>query len=84
MACIKSKILTLFQDQDGTAKPTLTLATAHRSKGREWNKVYILGYRQYMPSKYARQAWQVEQERNLQYVAITRAKSELVFVDVTA
>jgi ATP-dependent exoDNAse (exonuclease V) beta subunit len=35
-----------------------------------------------MPSKYARQAWQLEQETNLQYVAVTRAKSELHYIDL--
>ncbi len=33
-----------------------------------------------MPSKYARQAWQLAQERNLEYVAITRAKATFVEV----
>lgn len=81
---VKNKILGLFQDTNGQSKPSLTLATVHRSKGREWGRVFILGYRQFMPSKMARQAWQMEQERNLQYVAITRAKAELFYVDVAA
>lgn len=80
--CVKAKILSLFQDTYGNSKPSLTLATVHRSKGREWDRVFILGYRQFMPSRMARQAWQMEQERNLQYVAITRAKKELFYVDV--
>jgi DNA helicase-2/ATP-dependent DNA helicase PcrA len=80
--CIKQKILSLFQDTDGNRKSTLTLATVHRSKGREWNRVFILGYNQFMPSKAARQEWQRVQETNLQYVAITRSKKELVLVDV--
>lgn len=33
-----------------------------------------------MPSKYARQDWQVQQEKNLMYVAYTRAKQTLVFI----
>jgi superfamily I DNA/RNA helicase len=33
-----------------------------------------------MPSKYARQDWQMEQERNLMYVAYTRALEELYFI----
>jgi DNA helicase-2/ATP-dependent DNA helicase PcrA len=80
--CIKNKILNLFQDTDGNRKTTLTLATVHRSKGREFDRTYILGYKQYMPSKAARQEWQKTQERFLQYVAVTRAKKELVLIDV--
>lgn len=57
----------------------LTLCTAHKSKGLEWERVFI--YRsELMPSKWARQAWQKEQESNLQYVAWTRAKRILVFL----
>lgn len=64
---------------DSTGGELLTLCTAHKSKGLEWDRVFI--YRaDLMPSKWARQAWQQEQERNLQYVAWTRAKKTLVFL----
>lgn len=82
--CIVDKITRLFQDTEGNSRTTLTLATVHRSKGREWPRVFILGYHQFQPSRWARQEWEMEQERNLQYVAITRAKAELVTVDVPA
>jgi DNA helicase-2/ATP-dependent DNA helicase PcrA len=72
----------LFQDSDDPKKPrnAVTLSTVHKSKGREWPRVFLLGQEKYMPSKYARQAWQLEQEMNLIYVAYTRAMSELIFV----
>jgi DNA helicase-2/ATP-dependent DNA helicase PcrA len=75
---LKAQINKLFQDGGNT----LTLATVHKSKGREWDVVYLYGRNAYMPSKYARQAWQVGQERNLMYVAVTRAKQKLVEVTV--
>jgi DNA helicase II / ATP-dependent DNA helicase PcrA len=56
----------------------LTLATIHRSKGREWERVYWLDRLNTCPSKYASMAWEKEQEINLQYVAATRSKNELV------
>ena len=34
-----------------------------------------------MPSKYARQEWQMAQETNIHYVAITRARAELYYID---
>ncbi len=80
---LKSKIVAMFQDAEGERKPTLTLSTVHKSKGREWRRVFLMGENIYMPSSYARQEWQLEQERNLQYVAYTRAKSELVLVNMT-
>lgn len=68
----------MFKDSDGLAKQTLTLSTVHKAKGREWDRVFILGRSTLMPSPYARQEWALEQERNLMYVACTRAKNELV------
>ena len=35
-----------------------------------------------MPSKWANSDWQIEQENNLIYVAITRAMKELIYVDL--
>lgn len=58
----------------------VTLATIHKAKGLEAPRVFILDYG-LMPSKYAKQAWQIGQEHNLQYVAITRALDTLVFID---
>jgi superfamily I DNA/RNA helicase len=60
----------------------LRLCTVHRSKGREWDRVFLIGRNRYMPSMFAHSEWEMEQERNLQYVAVTRAKKELVEVEV--
>lgn len=56
----------------------LTLCTIHRSKGREWERVFWLDRLNTCPSKYASMAWEKEQETNLQYVAATRSKNELI------
>lgn len=70
-----ARINDLFEDTEpGTPSRHVTLSTVHKSKGREWERVYIYGRNKFMPSKFARQQWQMEQEINLQYVAITRAK----------
>lgn len=68
----------LFQDSTGQQRPSVTLSTVHKAKGREWDRVFLLGRDELMPSKYAVQPWQQEQERNLCYVAVTRAKRELI------
>jgi DNA helicase II / ATP-dependent DNA helicase PcrA len=72
-------IQTLFGDTKNN-KHLLTLSSIHKSKGREWNKVYILGMNKFQPSKWANKNWQRQQEQNLMYVAVTRAKYELVQV----
>jgi DNA helicase-2/ATP-dependent DNA helicase PcrA len=73
----------MFSDTDPgqrSLRPLLTLSTIHKAKGREWDRVFLLGREQFQPSKYARQQWQLDQERNLIYVAVTRAKETLVEV----
>ncbi len=59
----------------------LHLCTIHRSKGREWDRVFLIGPNVYQPSKWATKDWEILQEKNLMYVAITRSKRELVYVD---
>lgn len=62
------------------ATNVVTLATYHRSKGREWKRVMLIEHAKRCPSRGARQPWQIEQENNLAYVAYTRAQEKLVFV----
>lgn len=84
MEDLRGEIGRLFGDtKEGEAPKNLTLSTVHKSKGREWGTVYLWGRNRYMPSKYARQEWQMLQEENLIYVAVTRAMSRLVEVQVT-
>lgn len=74
-----NKILGMFSDDQGSKK-LLVLSTAHKAKGREWDQVAIL-QPELMPSKWARQAHQMQQELNLQYVSWTRFKVNLFFLD---
>ena len=69
-------IMQLFNQQHGV----LTLSTVHKAKGMEWRTVYLLD-KQLMPSKYARKEWQFRQEQNIIYVAHTRAKESLYYID---
>lgn len=78
---LKDHIRKLFGDTPENAAATnFVLSTVHKSKGREWTTVYLYNRQELMPSRFARQQWQLEQEKNLIYVAITRAMSELVEV----
>lgn len=60
----------------------VTLATIHKSKGLEADRVFWLG-RSECPAKWARQEWQKEQEINLCYVAATRAKKSLHLIELS-
>lgn len=78
---VVNHINSLFADN---VKGILTLSTIHKSKGREWDTVLWLDRAGTLPSKYARQKWQIEQEDNLCYVAATRAKQSLIEVTIPA
>ncbi|MEY4390669.1 MAG: hypothetical protein RLZZ400_412 [Actinomycetota bacterium] len=59
-------------------KSTVTLATIHSAKGLEWDVVYLIGANEgYLPISYAKTESEVQEERRLLYVAITRARKEL-------
>lgn len=60
----------------------LVLSSIHKSKGREWERVFWYDRANTCPSKWARQQWQQVQERNLMYVAATRAKSDLIEIEI--
>ena len=77
MTDVVSAIAALFGDD---VKGAVVLATYHKSKGREWRRVFLFEHFTRCPSKAARQPWQLEQEANLAYVAITRAQEDLVYI----
>lgn len=67
----------LFAD-DGA--PGILLSSTHRAKGLEANRVWLL-WDTYRPGQEGGAAgFRQQEERNLCYVAITRAKKELVYV----
>ena len=55
----------------------VVLSSVHRAKGLEAERVVILAP-WLMPMRWAKQAWEQLQERNIQYVAWTRSKNSLV------
>jgi superfamily I DNA/RNA helicase len=70
---LKDKIRTIFTDEI----KGICLSTIHKAKGLEANRVFIVRP-DLLPMK-AVKGWQQIQETNLEYVAITRAKTELVY-----
>lgn len=70
-----ARITALFQDEERT----LCLSSIHKAKGREWDNVVIYAPNR-MPSPWARKEWMAEQERNLEYVAYTRAKNYTMYL----
>lgn len=81
VASLQRLITDMFSDNDDFNVPNVvTLSSIHKAKGLEFDNCYILGQGQFQPSKYAILDWQKQQENNLIYVAITRAKHKLVHI----
>ncbi|MFE7553827.1 ATP-dependent DNA helicase UvrD2 [Streptomyces gardneri] len=56
----------------------VTLASLHAAKGLEWDAVFLVGLTEgMMPITYAKTDEQVEEERRLLYVGVTRARVHL-------
>ncbi len=70
----------LLTDQDEKQDDNtqrVTLMTIHAAKGLEYNSVYIVGMEENLfPSPFCESERELEEERRLFYVAITRAKDE--------
>ena len=75
------EIKALFSKDDNANEDILTLSTIHKSKGLEAKRVWFLN-RSLLPSKHAKSPWALAQENNLVYVAITRAKEALFYIEV--
>ena len=71
----------LKQYKEKMKENPVVLTTAHKSKGLEFSRVYLLRYDQF-PHKKAQREEDLKQEENARYVAITRAKDELHIVDL--
>jgi len=69
------------EDHEQDWKLPLHLMTALRAKGKEFDTVIILdANRDIWPSKLAVEDYQLEQERRVFYVAMTRARKRLLFL----
>lgn len=73
VAAIEAKITSLFEDSGTSTKPSVVLSSVHKAKGLEWDRVFVL-VGTFRKSK-------GEEEANIYYVAVTRAKKTLTFVE---
>ncbi len=71
--------LEVYEEPDGHEKDQLTLSTVHSAKGLEWKVVFIIWLTEgrFPSSQSMMNPEEMEEERRLLYVAITRAKERL-------
>ena len=61
----------------------ILISTAFRTKGREFDSVYILDANaEYWPNRQAKSEEELEAERRVFYVAVTRTRKKLFFTNV--
>lgn len=79
---LQVRITSMFKNKEDMPRQLLVLSSIHKAKGKEWNRVFLLGRNSLMPSPYAKRDWHKTQEANLCYVAVTRAMDTLIEVDM--
>ena len=75
---MSGKINLLFEDSNGTEKPSVKCSTIHKAKGLEWEKVFIL--QNSFSNRGGTTEEQKREEENIRYVAATRARHSLNLV----
>jgi superfamily I DNA/RNA helicase len=77
-AMFEKSVKELFTDESDGG---IILSSIHRAKGDEADTVYVLGYSNLPYTNKAVSDWELQQEENLVYVALSRAKNNLFLVD---
>lgn len=76
---ISNRIKSLFQESDDEGvKPAVVLSSVHKAKGLEWDRVFMLGWT--FGKRKPKNAAEAQEEQNIYYVAVTRAKHTLTIV----
>lgn len=71
---IIARITNLFEDSDSARRPAVVCSSVHKAKGLEWGKVVLVAASFKNKNK-------SQEESNIYYVAVTRAKRTLILAD---
>jgi DNA helicase-2/ATP-dependent DNA helicase PcrA len=71
-------LTTTLRDEDRGGGDAVEIVTFHAAKGLEWSVVHVAGLEEgYVPIHHAETVDDIDEERRLLYVALTRARDEL-------
>lgn len=73
------EVITMINNIFSDDRPGICLSTVHKAKGLENKRVFIIEP-SILRAPWAKQQWEREQEKNIEYVAITRAEEELIYI----
>jgi DNA helicase-2/ATP-dependent DNA helicase PcrA len=77
-AFLRFAALATSLDEELAARDRVTLMTIHSAKGREWPLVFLIGVEDgSIPVWWAKSPEQIEEERRVLYVGMTRARRQL-------
>ncbi|KAJ1461705.1 P-loop containing nucleoside triphosphate hydrolase protein [Pelagophyceae sp. CCMP2097] len=83
VSAVEKRVVAMYSEGHAALNDdAVTLSSVHRSKGLEWDRVYVLEPK-LLPLGYLMEygsAADRRQERNAEYVAKTRAKEDLIFL----
>ncbi|MEY4397776.1 MAG: hypothetical protein RLZ53_352 [Actinomycetota bacterium] len=66
------------RSQHEPVRPAVTISTIHAAKGLEWDSVFLVGLNEgLLPISYAKSEAEINEERRLLYVGLTRARKQL-------
>ena len=68
------------EEKEAVSPNRVTLSTIHKAKGLEAETVFILD-RHLISPPWIRQEWEFTQERNISFIALTRSKDRLIFIN---
>ena len=71
IADVEARILNLFEDSDNARREAVVCSSVHKAKGLEWNTVCLI-------DETFKNKEKSQEEANIFYVAVTRAKKKLV------
>lgn len=77
---VEQTINSIFAKSEGKGSSSwMVLSTIHQAKGLEADDVYLI-HPELLPHPKAEGEWRLRQEKNLQYIAVTRARVNFTYV----